>query len=90
MVDSMTARWQHPVAAKQAQTISPPAQRLTVDMRWLCHSALWANICPKDIVLDVLCIVQMQLCKPNLSCHVPFRENRLSPSNRSTVMNFNI
>ena len=55
MVDSMTARCPGPVAAEQAQMISPPPPCLTVGMRCLCWyaafgflqtccCALWPNI----------------------------------------------
>ena len=55
MVDSMTARCPDPVAAEQAQIISPPPPCLTVGMRCLCWyavfgflqtccCALWPNI----------------------------------------------
>ncbi|MEE6520624.1 hypothetical protein FKM82_018546 [Ascaphus truei] len=40
-------------------------------------------VCPKDIVPEVLCFVQMQLGKTKPCCHVLFREKRLSPGNPS-------
>ncbi len=38
-------------------------------------------VCSKGIVLEVFWFVQMQLCKPKLSCHVLFRKKRLSSDN---------
>ena len=37
-------------------------------------------VCPKDIVPEVLWLVQMQFCKSKQCCHVLFREKRLSPA----------
>ena len=38
-------------------------------------------VCPKDIVPEVLLLVQMQLYKPKLCCYVLFRGKRLSTDN---------
>jgi len=76
-----------PVAAKQAQIIS--VSQLVLGVWFSLNVKLWLKhlhislICPKDIVPEVLRFVQMNLCKPKLSCHVPLRENRLSPGNPS-------
>lgn len=48
------------------------------------HFVVWPNnlycglVSPKDTALEVLWIVQMQLCKLQLYCYVPFRGMRLS------------
>ena len=71
MVDSMAARRPGPVAAEQAQIVSPPPPCLTVDVLICC---VWFSpnvllcimtkrlhfdfICPKDIVTRlVICLV---------------------------------
>jgi len=86
-----------PVAAKQAQIITPPPQRLTVCLCWyavfgfcpnvaLCIMAkhlYFCLVCLKNIIPEVLWFVQMQLCKPQPCCHVLFRDKKLSPGNPS-------
>jgi len=67
----MIARCPGPVAAEQAQIISPCI---------MTKHLHFGFICPKDIVPEVLCFVQMLIVKSKPRCHVLFRDKSLSPA----------
>ncbi len=88
----MTLRCPGPVATKQAPNHQPSTSMcdfwyevfvlkcsLVFHQTWhiMAKHLHFGLICSKDIVLEILWFVQMQLCKPKLCCHA-FLEKRLS------------
>lgn len=69
------------------------------------HDALWMThymhimtkhlhvslICSKDLIHEIFCFFQMQLCKPRRCCHVPLETRAFlltTPTNKSHLFRF--